>query len=88
MSKIRFPLAQGQAVAEQVVLELSPFCERIQIAGSIRRKCPSVGDIELLIEPRTREASLTGDLFPHLINETFQKIDHLEIGRASCRERV
>lgn len=31
---------------------LSPYCERIEIAGSIRRYKPEVGDIELLYIPK------------------------------------
>lgn len=30
--------SRAQALAESVVTELSPSCERIEIAGSIRRK--------------------------------------------------
>ena len=37
-----------RAVADQLVDLLEPYCERIQIAGSVRRKKPYVKDIELL----------------------------------------
>ena len=37
--------------AEAVVEQLSPYCSRIEIAGSIRRKKPWVNDIDLALIP-------------------------------------
>lgn len=50
-------------VAEEIVHTLEPFCERIKIAGSIRREKSEVGDIEVLMIPRyeSRRVSLFGD---------------------------
>ncbi len=47
-------------VANELVAILEPFCERVQIAGSLRRKKQLVGDIELLFIPRieTRQADM------------------------------
>jgi DNA polymerase/3'-5' exonuclease PolX len=53
--KIKHPRDKALAVAQTFVLALSPFCERVEIAGSIRRKKPEVGDIELLFIPKTGE---------------------------------
>lgn len=39
-------------VALRLRLRLTPLCERIAIAGSLRREKPTVGDIELLYAPR------------------------------------
>lgn len=50
--KQRWPYAIGAALAEQIKVDLAPFCERIEIAGSIRRKKESVGDVELLFIPK------------------------------------
>lgn len=44
----RYPHAEALRVAQQLVEILSPFCERIEIAGSLRRQKPTVGDIEIL----------------------------------------
>jgi DNA polymerase/3'-5' exonuclease PolX len=44
-------LEKARAIAEELVSLLSPVCTRIEIAGSIRRQKPDVGDIELLIIP-------------------------------------
>jgi DNA polymerase/3'-5' exonuclease PolX len=51
----RFPLADAEALAVRLLEQLSPCCERIVIAGSIRRRKPDVGDIELLYIPKTAE---------------------------------
>lgn len=44
----RMPLARAQALAEALVKDLEPGCTRIEIAGSIRRRKPDVGDIEIV----------------------------------------
>src|SRR3990167_7360212 len=51
-------LARAQEIAAQVLAELSPFCERCEIAGSIRRRKPEVGDIEIVAIPKTVTAGL------------------------------
>lgn len=39
-------LSKAQTIAKEVQEKLAPFCSRIQIAGSIRRKRPFVRDID------------------------------------------
>lgn len=50
--KQRFPIQDAEAVAEGIANILRPGVERIEIAGSIRRQRPTVGDIELLYIPK------------------------------------
>ncbi len=38
-------------LAEKIVAQLAPLCERIEVAGSIRRARPECGDIDLVILP-------------------------------------
>lgn len=45
-------LEKARAIAEELKELLAPVCEQIEIAGSIRRRKPDVGDIELLCIPR------------------------------------
>jgi DNA polymerase (family 10) len=45
-------LAKAKAIAEELKGLLEPSCQRIEIAGSIRRQKPEVGDIELLCIPK------------------------------------
>lgn len=59
-TKTRWPHAEALEIAEEIKEALAHHCERIEIAGSIRRKKPEVGDIELLFVPKTgtRQAGL------------------------------
>ena len=52
----RYPLLQAHAVAQDLMGLLETSCEHLAIAGSIRRRKPSVGDIELLAIPRVGQA--------------------------------
>ena len=45
-------LAKAKKVAAKYVMMLTPYCERISIAGSIRRERPEVKDIEIVIIPK------------------------------------
>jgi DNA polymerase (family 10) len=44
-------LDKARKVADQVVTKLKPYCDRIEIAGSIRRQRPWVHDIDLVCIP-------------------------------------
>lgn len=58
--KVRFPREEALRVALELVELLRPACSRIEIAGSIRRLKPDVGDIEIVYVPRM---CLAPDLF-------------------------
>ena len=47
----RMPYQEAMAYAITMVNILRPLCSRIEIAGSLRRQCPTVGDIELVLTP-------------------------------------
>ncbi len=51
-------LSQALEIAGRVKSELAPHCERIEIAGSIRRQKPDVGDIEIVCIPKPYETGL------------------------------
>lgn len=46
-------LIQAVSIAEKCVARLAPYCERIEIAGSIRRGKADVSDIDLIVIPKT-----------------------------------
>lgn len=48
----RVPLGHGQLVAWRAKAELERFCERIEIAGSIRRRSETVKDVEIVCIPK------------------------------------
>ncbi len=58
--KTRFPLAQAEEVGQELVDLLLPACEKIEIAGSIRRRRPDVGDVELLCISRVGDTVALG----------------------------
>lgn len=51
-----------QPLAEKIAEAVSPGCERIEIAGSLRRKKKLVGDIELVLVEKVGTMA-SGDLF-------------------------
>ena len=55
-------LDEATAIAERVVEILRPHCDRIEVAGSVRRGKPEVGDIEVVCIPRTTVSGLFGDI--------------------------
>ena len=44
-------LKRAQAMATAIITRLSPYCRRIEVAGSIRRKKDLVNDIDLVLIP-------------------------------------
>jgi len=49
MARGKIALERAQKVADAVVKRLSPYCQRIEIAGSIRRRKPWVNDVDLVL---------------------------------------
>jgi len=49
--KAKFSLYDASFLAVKFSEAITPACKRVQIAGSIRRKCAEVGDIEIVAEP-------------------------------------
>lgn len=45
-------LHKAEKIAQKYVELLAPYCERIEIAGSVRRKKPEVKDIEIVCIPK------------------------------------
>lgn len=53
--KTKWPKDKAMIVASELLYLLQPFCERIVIAGSLRRGKALVGDIEFLFIPKYEE---------------------------------
>jgi DNA polymerase (family 10) len=58
---VRWPLSEAQVIASLVGADLVPYIERLAVAGSVRRKRPTVGDIEIVVIPKRVPAGLFGD---------------------------
>lgn len=62
-------LETAQLVADRLVEILSPHCERIQIAGSIRRRRPDVNDIEIVAIPKPYGTGLLATGIATVVNQ-------------------
>jgi len=80
MSKtgVAVPLAEAARIAALVVADLAPYCERIEIAGSVRRRKEIVGDIELVAIPRYE---LGGLFATHPVNALWAYLEESTIYR-------
>lgn len=68
-------------IAGEVKAALAPHCDRIEIAGSIRRKCAECGDVEIVAIPKPYDSAgmfVTG--IATVINE-WEKV----IGELPCK---
>ena len=63
MSEKRFLWSMAFSVAQEICNALGQGCERIEIAGSLRREKPDVGDIEILYIPIQSEEPDPTDMF-------------------------
>jgi DNA polymerase/3'-5' exonuclease PolX len=73
----KWPYAEVEKVARSLAESLAPFCEQIEVAGSIRRIRPLIGDIELVAVPKVQEQQdLFGDSF-RTTSELWLKLDKL-----------
>ena len=78
----KIPLAVARRVAAKLIAHLTPYCERIEVAGSIRRGKPEVGDIELVAISRTEERVIGGQL------GLFGKTQQGEVERVSLLDQA
>lgn len=65
----RYPYAVALPIAEAVLKLLEPHCERIEIAGSIRRKKAMVGDIEIVAIPKPYQTGLFESGIAKVVNK-------------------
>lgn len=71
-------LAEAQLIGLHLINIISPYCERIEIAGSVRRESPYVKDIEIVLIP-TKASKLFNVLGLHLL-KTIGDIRYLKDG--------
>lgn len=73
-AKKKLPLEAASLVAEAFCHHMRPFAERIEVAGSIRRRKAEVGDIEIVMIPKTHRAT---DLYG---SPTGPRLDNIQKG--------
>lgn len=76
--KTKFYHIEAQQIAEELIKKLSSHCLRIEIAGSLRRLKPEIGDIELVARPKPRY-----DLFGNILSDDhdLNYFDYAAIGK-------
>lgn len=62
-------LAAAQAIAERVRAQLAPHCYRCEIAGSVRRRKPECGDIEIVAIPKPYDTGLFASGIALVVNQ-------------------
>ncbi len=50
--KTRIRFSEAKAIADSAIDRLAPYCERIEVGGSIRRQLMSIGDVEIVCVPK------------------------------------
>lgn len=76
--KAKLPLLQAAIIAQSLMIDLTPYCERLEIAGSIRRAKSEIGDIDLVAVPRYAEPDMFGALSE---NHTLDLVDWSKFGK-------
>ena len=79
MAKPRFPLAIARPIAAELCALLAPWCERLIVAGSLRRQKPTVGDVEILyigkVEQRPDPDNMFGSQRVNLADEAILRLE-------------
>lgn len=70
-NKLPFDIAMDKA--ERFIEQIRPYCERVEVAGSLRRKKAEVGDIEIVCVPNSRGRQ-SYDLFGNVV-ETASRLE-------------
>lgn len=59
----RIPFVTGKMIAKELVSLLDPLCQKLEIAGSVRRLEPEIGDIKIVCVPHYKQVITGEDLF-------------------------
>jgi DNA polymerase/3'-5' exonuclease PolX len=79
--------AKAKQVADELLAKLAPACERIEIAGGVRREKPECHDIELVAIPKTEPIyDIFGEVAGqnNLLNERVEEL-HLVLDKNGDR---
>lgn len=70
--RIVLPIARAEA--QRLAELIAPACHRVEIVGSIRRRCPAVGDAELLVVPRYEAGMFPGQAGDSLLDRRLAEL--------------
>lgn len=88
-AKLKWAAIEAMPIAESLITALVPACERVCFAGSLRRRRPEVGDIEILYVPKLEMLPDPLDIFgtPVLTNLADGVIARLEANEILARRQ-
>lgn len=75
-------------IANKTLQELAPYCERLEIAGSIRRKKPEVKDIEIVAIPKPYGDGLFEDGLAAIVNQWDKVKGEMIYGKVKYTQRI
>jgi len=75
--KTRWGRDEAEEVAAEIVDLMLGTCERIEVAGSVRRRKPDVGDVEIVFAPKVAPTTRPGEMFPVQTSLAHEMIDSL-----------
>jgi DNA polymerase/3'-5' exonuclease PolX len=81
-------LSSAKKIAMDIVEILSPHCERIEIAGSIRREKPEVKDIEIVAIPSPYDTGLFESGVAEIVNKWEKVKGELQYGKTKYTQRI
>lgn len=74
----RVPLDEALGAARALAYLIKDACIRVEIAGSIRRQKPTIGDIDLVVEPFMANVfDMFGEASGEMANLTDERLDEL-----------
>lgn len=75
---MKFPAEIARSVADALAPRLRPYCSRLEICGSLRRKKPEVSDVEIVyvsrFHARPEPGALFGTVEVALADEVIQRL--------------
>lgn len=73
----KITLQDAETAARRFHVLIAAACDRHQVAGSVRRMRPEVGDIEHVVISRTITATSAGEMFPREVAMVLDVLDQL-----------
>lgn len=86
--KAEMSYMEALAIAEAVKIALAPHCERIEIAGSIRRQKNIIGDIEIVAIPKPYSSGLFEEGLASVVNQWQKVKGEMEFGKTKYTQRI
>ena len=85
---MKYSYKEALKIALTVKELLAPHCIRIEIAGSIRRKKPEIGDIEIVAIPKPYSTGIFESGIATVVNKWEKVKGELEYGKTKYTQRI